>query len=333
MNAPKHIIFSKTDGIGDVVLSLPMAGLVKHYLGVHRVSFIVAAYTAEIVRHCIHVDNVILKEDFIKGNLADIEWHDTAIVMLRPDIQVIKAAFKYKIPTRIATNRRWYHWLYANKLQALSRKNSPLHETQLHCQLLKPLHIKTPDQLNDFVPFYGLQTPACDVAKYFDFTKPYSIVMHPKSKGSAREWPLKNYLAVAEALFNIGKIQILLTGTSEEGDAILQQCPELYHHPGVTNLTGKLQLIELMTIIAHSHALLACSTGPLHLAAAFNKWAIGLYPPLRPMHPGRWAPIGTNVVVNVKPGECVEKCEPSDCACMRWIQPDMVIEQVLKAFN
>jgi ADP-heptose:LPS heptosyltransferase len=40
--------------------------------------------------------------------------------------------------------------------------------------------------------------------------------------------------------------------------------------------------------------LVAASTGPLHIASAVGIHAIGLYPSKRPMHPGRWMPLGGN---------------------------------------
>ncbi|MEM8966575.1 MAG: glycosyl transferase, partial [Bacteroidota bacterium] len=33
-------------------------------------------------------------------------------------------------------------------------------------------------------------------------------------------------------------------------------------------------------------------TGPLHIAAASGIYTLGLYPDKRPMHAGRWGPIG-----------------------------------------
>ena len=47
----------------------------------------------------------------------------------------------------------------------------------------------------------------------------------------------------------------------------------------VTDLTGQLSLSQLVELIAHCDGLVAASTGPLHLAAAFGIRAVGLYAP------------------------------------------------------
>jgi ADP-heptose:LPS heptosyltransferase len=53
-------------------------------------------------------------------------------------------------------------------------------------------------------------------------------------------------------------------------------------------------LTEFIGFINECDILLACSTGPLHIASILGKTAIGLYTKKRPMHPGRWSPIGQN---------------------------------------
>src|SRR5690606_29135082 len=67
----------------------------------------------------------------------------------------------------------------------------------------------------------------------------------------------------------------------------------------VVDISGMMNLSQFLAFIQQSDGLLACSTGPLHLAAALGKAAIGLYPPERPVHPGRWAPLGKNAKVLV----------------------------------
>lgn len=56
-----------------------------------------------------------------------------------------------------------------------------------------------------------------------------------------------------------------------------------------------MNLKQFISFIAAADGLIAASTGPLHIAAALGKVALGIYPPIKPMHPpGRWAPLGKN---------------------------------------
>ncbi|MFC7667381.1 glycosyltransferase family 9 protein [Hymenobacter humi] len=83
--------------------------------------------------------------------------------------------------------------------------------------------------------------------------------------------------------------------------------------------------------MAAADGLVAGSTGPLHLAAALGRHALGLYPPIRPMHPGRWAPLGPRAGFMVFDKPSCEDCrtEPAACRCIRAIEPVAVAAHVL----
>ncbi|MFM7105313.1 MAG: glycosyltransferase family 9 protein, partial [Flavobacteriales bacterium] len=56
----------------------------------------------------------------------------------------------------------------------------------------------------------------------------------------------------------------------------------------------KFSLDELIQFIGQCQGFVACSTGPMHIAAALGIPTVGLFSPHRPIHPGRWAPLGPN---------------------------------------
>lgn len=86
----------------------------------------------------------------------------------------------------------------------------------------------------------------------------------------------------------------------------------------------------MISFIAQIDGVLAASTGPLHIAAALGKHAIGLYAPMRPIHPGRWAPLGKKATFLVKEKYC-SKCRNSNrCECIESITAEEVKEQFLK---
>ena len=65
-----------------------------------------------------------------------------------------------------------------------------------------------------------------------------------------------------------------------------------YTFDHVTDVTGKFDLESFIGFIEKCDGLVACSTGPLHIASSAGIKCIGLYPSKRPMHAGRWCPIG-----------------------------------------
>ena len=102
----------------------------------------------------------------------------------------------------------------------------------------------------------------------------------------------------------------------------------LQKHPEAVNLTGKLSLQQFIAFISHCDALIAASTGPLHIASALGKKAIGLFSPMRPIHPGRWKPIGVNAHYLVLDKECTDCKKNKDCHCIREIPTTEVIKVI-----
>src|SRR5882757_4528713 len=212
------------------------------------------------------------------------------IIHVFPDKQIAALAKKARITDRIGTRNRLYHWWTCNRLVKLSRRNSPLHEAQLNLQLLKPLGAKELYPLAEIGNCYGLTrlAPLPEEINMLINKGRFNLVLHPKSRGSAREWGLDNFRELIR-LVPQQHFRIFVTGTADEGRLVQSLFTEF---PYLTDLTGRLTLGQLMSFLSRVDGLVAASTGPLHLAAAVGINAMGIYPPIRPMHPGRWAPIG-----------------------------------------
>jgi ADP-heptose:LPS heptosyltransferase len=98
---------------------------------------------------------------------------------------------------------------------------------------------------------------------------------------------------------------------------------------------GDLSLLELMQLIKHSNALLANSTGPLHLAGILGTAALGLYSPCQGLNPERWAPLGQHVHCIVGESKCKNCRKPSQTTCMQSISisrvHDLIVELTLSS--
>ncbi|MCD6367128.1 MAG: glycosyltransferase family 9 protein, partial [Bacteroidales bacterium] len=270
-------------------------------------------------------DEIILF--FVKKNI------DVAIHVF-PDKRIAKILKKVKIKIRIGTSHRTFHWTTCNKKVRFSRKKSDLHEAQLNLKLLNPLKLKTDFSLNDLVPYYGIKTPQLtDEEKqitYFDQTiliddfidlAKINLVLHTKTNGSAREWGLENFGRLIE-LLPPEKFKIFISGTKAEGE-MMRDFLDGYQDV-VTDVSGVFSLPQFIYFLSKTDGLIAASTGPLHLAAMLGKFVAGIYAPMRPIFPQRWAPLGKNTHYLVKNKLC-DKCKHSnDCECIRSITPEAV---------
>jgi len=322
-------IISRTDNLGDVILTLPLAGFLKTHFPQCHVFFIGKTYTKALIEACSFVDVFLDRNELLQNPKMLQELHPDYIFFVFPDKELAKLAKNSHIPQRIGTSHRWFHWLYANKLVNFSRKKSDLHEAQLNFKLLDPL-VRFEPTFEQLIPFFGLKASEKDLESTKNyFTNKFSVILHPKSKGSAREWSLDNFYELAKKL-DSKKYQIFITGVAAEGEAIRVEKPELFDLEQVTDLTGKFSLAQLLAFVSQADALVAASTGTLHIAASLGKLAIGIYPPIRPMHPQRWRPIGKKAHVLVAQKDCQDCRKTQNCACMRSISPETVFDLLEK---
>lgn len=328
--SPKHIIISRTDKIGDVILTLPVAGVLKKEFPEVKISFLGNTYTESIINNSENIDQFLnwdnIKQDAV-SNLRELKAD--AIIHVFPNNAIAKSAKKANIKIRIGTSHRIFHWWTCNKLVNLGRKKSNLHESQLNLRLLNPFKIFTRYSIKELPHLYGWKkTSESKFENLLDGEK-FNLILHTKSRGSAREWPLKNYLMLIRSLQNFD-FNILLSGTKEEGELIAKECPGLLNLENVRNITGSLSLSSFIDLIKKADGLIACSTGPLHIASASGIFTLGLYPPIKPMHPGRWAPVGVKASYIVKDIDCNNCRNETACICLNEISPQIVKEQLLK---
>lgn len=329
----KSIILSRTDSLGDVVLSLPLAGAIKKQDAGIKVLFIGRTYSKSIIEASEFVDQFINYDELSKKTKSDQvsffkDLNANAIIHIFPQKEIAKLAKKSNIPIRIGTSHRFFHVLTCNRKINLGRKNSDLHESQLNLKLLGPLGIKNDYSLSAISDLYGFK-------KYVDLnenlsglisTKRFNLILHPKSKGNAREWGLENFAELIELLTE-DKYKIFVTGTKEEGNLMLDFLEK--YKSRINDLTGTLSLAELLSFISKVDGLVAASTGPLHIAAATGIKAIGIFAPMRPIHPGRWKPIGKKADYVVLDKKCNDCKDGGLCNCILSITPNQVYQKLI----
>jgi len=324
------IIISRTDSIGDVMLTLPLCVWLREKYPNAELIFLGRTYTESIVS-CFSCIDRFLNWDEIQNLPLSVKIDSMkadCIIHVFPRREIAVLAKKAKIPLRIGTAHRTFHFLNCNSRVNFSRKKSLLHEAQLNFELLRPLGLQSIPSLNEIQDqssnFIGPNTLLPTFLKDMNWDK--TIVLHPKSQGSALEWPLENYVHLANLLVTEG-YSVLLTGTEKEG--------VLFRHlfqlgDSLIDSTGKLTLIELISVLSKTKALAACSTGPLHISAMLNIRSVGLYSMRKPIHPGRWKPLGVNSVSLVFNENCPTCAKGVICQCLRKIPVNMLRNALLE---
>lgn len=305
-----------------------MAGLIKKQYPKSKIYFLGRTYTKDVVALSEYVDEFINYDAIEKLPEAEQiqqlkEINADVCVHVFPKKEIASLVKKAGITWRVGTTNRLYHWFTCNKLISLSRKNSDLHESQLNLKLLSFLNVDTDVSLKKMPEYYGFtKIPELNDA-YKDLIDPskLNIILHPKSKGSAKEWGLANFEKLIYALPE-ERYKIFISGTEQDG-TLMQDFLKQNSH--AVDLTGKLSLQQFIAFIYACDALVAASTGPLHIAAALGKTAIGLFSPKRPIHPGRWMPVGKQACYLVFDEDCKNCKDKKDCDCITHITPQQII--------
>lgn len=322
--APQHIIISRTDNIGDVVLTLPLAYSLKQKFPGVFISFLGRPYVEAVVRACPFVDQWLAWD----ANTKQLPAADV-IIHAFPVKKIAILAKKAGIRWRIGTSHRWYHWLYCNQRVHFSRVKSLTHEALLNYALLKFFTIACPSftELQQMAALCFARTRLQQdptIQSFLDPTR-FNLVIHPLSNGHGREWPLASFQQLIRRLDKT-KINILITGSPAEHNGIHEGLSK--HCENITDLSGKLSLSQLLTLISTCDGLLAASTGPLHLAASLNIPTLGLFAPKSLISPARWAPVGPKAEWLVLDQPCKKPCHNQTCACLAAIGVDQVAQKI-----
>ena len=328
----KHIAISRVDSIGDVLLTLPMTAWLKQQFPSCKITFFCKNYTAPIVKQYAAVDNIVKVDDlFTLSKSEQVNAIESlgidAVVHVFPKKELAKLFKKAIVPTRIGTSHRLFHLNTCNIRVHFTRKKSPLHEAQLNFELLRPFGLEEIpgfETVSNYTSSFSIEPQ--ELPEEFEQLpgKKY-VILHPKSQGSAREWPMEKYAQLAGELTANG-YEVVFTGTENEGKLFRKEIPENAH---CHDSTGKLSIDQLIWLIKNASALVACSTGPLHIAGFLDTKAIGLFSSRIPIHPGRWRPLGAHSKALVFDPEC-EKCKAKkECDCISNISVATVLREIL----
>ncbi len=323
--------------LGDVVAVLPLAGILKSQFPHLNICFVGRPYVKPLIDCCVHIDRFLDFQQVIQQPALLTELGVDIFLNPFPHQELAVAACRAAVPIRVGNLRRKSIIPYCNRFVLFGRRKSGRHEISLNLVNLGGLGLSIDYPLAMIPQFFGLsRLPVLDaeLASLLEHDK-LKIIFHPKSNKNGREWPAEHFLSLAEKLPQ-DRFQIFVTGIAREGEVLGQEVPALFNSPNVTNLCGRLDLQQFLALISRVDGMVASGTGPLHVAAAMGKHALGIFPPRDDIDPAHWAPIGEK-------GEylCLdERCTPGAnrcpvdfpggaCACTAAIAPEQAMERIM----
>ena len=223
---PRRILIVRTDRLGDVMLTLPMATAIKVASGATRtptvVGMLVSEYTAPIVTRAPHVDEVIAV-----GRDAGLRDLTQAIRRFRPDAVLFPnarartaiAALLARVPVRVGTAYRWYGALYNKRIRE-HRKQASRNEAEHNLLMLRQIGLEVDLATAPSLQLHPQERSAADRFIEAALNGQPFIVLHAVSSGSSHAWPPERFAALATTLTERTDCRIVLTGTAADHAAL-----------------------------------------------------------------------------------------------------------------
>ena len=347
-----NILLVRPDGIGDEILSLPVATELRRLMPAARLSFLSSGYAAPVLAHHPDLDEVLtvtgeerLSElvrlfrggnapaapasvrsghpllRHCKGSVSGVRFD--AAIFLKPFRRLMAASWLARVPLRLGTGYRWYSWLLNRRVYE-HRSDFSRHESEYNLGLLHGLSL-SPGEVTP--PRLVVTAEERAWARPFLGESPrLRVLVHPGGF-SSRIWRAVHFRDLVLRLAREGH-EVLVTGNAVERDRFRVETQASEWPRGVRNLMGELTLRQLMAVIAESQVVVSISTGPMHIAAALGVPTVSLFDPRRNQSPTRWRPLGRGIVLMPAVPTC-EKCIHE--ACPYWDCLDQITVETVGA--
>lgn len=332
----KRILISRTDRLGDVILTLPIATALKQLLPHVEVAFLVRPYTAPITKRIAEIDETFSVTSLRKGLHIFKIYKPDAIIFAKPEFQLALEAVMAKVDVRIGTGYRLYSGLFTRWVYD-HRKKGTKHEAEYGLNMLLPL-LSGPNSaqsLNVKMPELQVSTQGVEEAKAklqkADISNKF-IVVHPGSLGSSPTYLPENYATVCDEILDSHKdFQVVITAGPNE-EKLAHMVLDNMQHGSRAKIVSNLSLDAFSELLRMANLMLGSASGPAHLSALVRTPTVSLFPGLQPMWPARWKPLGNKVSVLVPHVDeplcqncnCNKNKEPENC--VKRIQPDRVVK-------
>ena len=337
----KRILLTRTDRLGDFVLTTPAIKAVRDAYPDAYIAMIVTPYTKKLAEGNPYIDEVIVydkqkKEKSLLGGLRFAlslrkKEFDRAIIF-HPTNRMHIITYIANIPRRIGYDKKC-GFLLTDKIRNLKHLGQK-HEKDYTLEMLKALGIES-DEKELFVPVtYEAELAIDSLLKSHGIAKKHKLViMHPGASCVSKIWPSERFAKLADKLIDKKQAKIIVVGGSGKRDLFCVDSVKKFMLNDAIFLKGTLNTIELAALLKRATLFISNDSGPVHVAAAVSTPVIDIFGRNQPgLSPIVWGPLGLKDVVLHKDVGCKDVCLAHNCnktfACLRAISVDEVYSVV-----
>jgi ADP-heptose:LPS heptosyltransferase len=322
--------------LGDIIRALCLICHLKSHWPQSRISWLVEARWAELIRLHRQIDKVIIFRR---------EWRASALWQLYKELSQqdfditldLQRIFKSGLFSLLSgakrrigvhrNNAKELNWLFNN--EHISYVDDNLSKLSHYLKFTEQLGLPAATALDfGFDRFDGnkiLPTAVVEIQNSF-----IAVVMG--SSWETKDWYFEGYCRLVQQILSFLKRDVVLLGDSSQSPAARRLSKNMDSHK-VIDLTGN-SLVEMTAVLKAAAAGVGPDSGPGHLAAAVGTPYVTLF---GPTPPGRHAPYGCDHLVVQTEKDCIpcykKRCPGRNRECMYDIDPERVMEKLIKAIK
>lgn len=343
MSERKRILITRTDRLGDVVLSTPVIRHMRKLYPDAHIAFMVRPENRDVVANNPHLDEVIVydKRGLEKGFWNTVRFafglrkkkFDTAIA-LHPTSRVHVMLLLAGIPLRIGYDRKM-GFLLTKKVPHIKQEGDR-HEVDYNFDLLERsgFDVEGADRRPYMVTADNDKRLIDSVQKDSGIVDNI-IAIHAGASCPSKRWPPERFALVGDALSEKYRCDIVLVGGDETAKyskavASRMKCKAV-------DLTGMLLVGELAELLSRCRLFISNDSGPVHVSVAVKTPVVVIFGRKDPgLSPRRWKPLGDKDTVLHKDIGC-ETCLAHNCeidfACLKAISAEEVVAAAEKVLG
>lgn len=338
MHPRARILVTRTDRIGDLVLSTPVFRALREAFPDAFIAALVAEENRLLAEGQSALDDVLLLDkrgrhkswQGVRALAREIQaMRFDCAVHLHPTARVHWLTVLARIPVRIGYASKMGRLTLTRALPERKRRGED-HEARYNFDLLRPLGVSAPETFSLEVPLREDARLRLERELAGALNGTAYAVYHPGASCPSKRWPAERFARVADRVAaRYGFFPVVI---GDRLSALHASHMQAGMQTRALNLAGRLDLAMTAWLLARASLLVSNDSGPVHMAAAFDRPVVAIFGRTRPgLTWTRWGPLNRASRVAHQDVGCIT-CLAHRCQigflCLQALSVEQVLSQV-----